>query len=313
MVQVNHRPPRRRFDDISQQQPVNELPRRKASQAPQQLRRHSHWRLFRYRLLIIKVRVKVFFIKAKRRPKLTGAVLMASLTLIIGLGIIIYPHKAQSQTELEYYQEQLDRVQSSVQIIKQQNKAVSDNLPLANQIEDYKNALVESLAACNKLDAQAEQTNKEQMKDYLNAINHGRQFCSDYEDVGDYAYKVSKATKQFIVQPLDNLTDQNTTSSINDLVEILGYTQTDLKKLKGNPLDDPALEEMIIGVENLQKTALTAQQSPTDINRRRLAEEAVKLKENLTTARLYFWTNTIKVDALDRSITRVRNEFAAKD
>jgi hypothetical protein len=305
MVQLRQQPPKRRFDTKvrPQRSPV------KNAQAP---RRYSRTQLLRYRLLILKVRIKVFFIKAKRRPRLSAGV-MASIVILASVGIIFFPRKAQSVTELEYYQQQLARVKDSVQIVKEQNPTEAEAMEIGNQIENYKDALVDGLGACDEIDTQAEQTNKDVMKDYLEAIAHARQFCSDYEDVADYARKVSKATKQLIVQSTDPLLDQSSTTVINDMVEIIGYTRSDLEKLKGGAFEDPALEEMIITIDNLQKLALETQKTPSAANRSKLAEEVKKQQHNLLRSRVYFWVNTIRVDALDRSLTRLSKEFNSKD
>lgn len=304
MVQLAPRPPQRRFDTNAQLQRAPTRPDRND-------RRPSRRHLLRYRLLVLKVRIKVFFIKARRRPRLTGSVLV-SFILIATAGILFLPRNVQSQTELDYYRAQLDRVKSSVGVVKEQTPREAEVEPLSNQIEDYKNALLDGLAACEEMEIQAEQVNKEVMKDYLDAVAHARQFCGDYEDVADYARRVSKATKQLIVLPTEPLSNPESTNSITDLIEIIGYTRTDLGKLNGSPLDDPALEEMIISIDTLQKLAEEARQNPTDANRIKLAKETAKQQDNLIHARIYFWTNSVKIDALDRSITRLRAEFNPK-
>lgn len=304
MVQLAPRPPQRRFNTNPQAQ-------RRPIQQPQSDLRPSRTRLLRYRLLVLKVRIKVFFIKARRKPRLTGSVL-ASLIMIVTAGILFLPRNVQSQTELDYYRAQLDRIKSSVGVVKEQNPREAEVEPLSNQIEDYKNALLDGLAACEEMEIQAEQVNKEVMKDYLDAVAHARQFCGDYEDVADYARRVSKATKQLIILPTEPLASAESTSSITDLIEIIGYTRTDLGKLNGSPLDDPALEEMIISIDTLQKLAEETQQNPSSANRTKLANETAKQQDNLIHARIYFWTNSVKIDALDRSITRLRAEFNPK-
>lgn len=233
--------------------------------------------------------------------------ILAVISVLAVLAIIFWPRQTQSQTEYEYLTQQISNIESYTATVKQENAREPSQAMLLNNIESYQNALLEGLATCEQIEIRINKADKESLKPYEDAITKTELFCRDYEDVVDYARKVSKATRQFIAYPDSLLLESQ--QGLNDLKEILGYTRSDLEKLKSYPLQDPALEEMITSINGLQKQTDKAISDGSPQKTAALVTNVEKQKNDLMTSRNYFWNNTIRVNAMDRSIDRLQKIF----
>lgn len=231
------------------------------------------------------------------------------LSLVVTAGITLWPRKTLSQTELEYFRQQIGIIKESTEVVKTENGRELEQAKYPNNIDAYKNSLLKGLVSCEQIDDHVNSATKEVLKPYLDSINQVRTFCGDYKDVVDYARKVSNATRQFITYDTKLLSDGSQNNSLQDMVEILDYTKIDLSKLQSYPLQDPALEEMLIVVENLQKLAQETSNKKSNEALVAFANEAAKQQNNLMLARNYFWNTTIKLKSMDRSISRLQDLF----
>lgn len=237
-----------------------------------------------------------------------GSGLMA-ISLIVAATILILPRKTLSQTELEFFRQQLSTIRENSKEVKKYNNQAIDQAVISNNIDGYNEVLLSSLVACEEIDTHVSMTSEEVMKPYIESINQVRLFCDDYEDVVDYARKVSKASKQLLTYDTRNLTDRQDGSSLTDTMEILTYTRTDLEELKGMPAQDPANEEMLIMIDTLLKEGDAVKKDNSWDSLRAYAENTQKLQTNFMTSRKYYWTNTVKIDALLRSVDRLHGLF----
>lgn len=235
-------------------------------------------------------------------------VVLGVLSFLIVAGILVWPKKSLSQTELEYFREQTAAIKQNDDVVQSENKREIEASMNQQHIEAYQQALLEGLATCEQIGNHLTQADKETIKPYQDSISQLRLFCNDFGDVVDYARKSSKATRQFITQPT-NLLESNNPQGLTDLQEILGYTRSDLEKLKSNPIKDPALEEQITSIDNLQKQTEEAIKANSPKTTAALLKKVNDQKISFLTARQYFWNNTVQIESLGRSIVRVKNLF----
>lgn len=125
-------------------------------------------------------------------------------------------------------------------------------------------------------------------------------FCRDYKTIADYAFKVSKATNQLLKYSPDE-----TKNNLSDINEIINYTITDLKKLKTHEFQDPALDEQITGLKSLQEQIDKIPPNPPQSSLSKFYKSFENQKINIFSARTYYWNNSVRIDALSRSIDRL--------
>ncbi len=228
--------------------------------------------------------------------------------ILVAVVALLLPHHATSISDREYIYDQLGQIKELTQQVDDQNGDIREKHPDNLQLDGYASTLAKSYGACESIKDRLATANKDTMADYKDAMNKVRAFCNDYEDVTDYARRVSGAIKQLVTYQSKNV-ETNSSTAVDEILEITDYTSTDLNRLDGNPVQDPALEELLIDVQNLQKAATLAKNNPTQTNLTNLKAELEKQQANLLNARLYFWRNTVYIDKLKPSIVRLQKDF----
>lgn len=245
-------------------------------------------------------------ISIKRRD-LIIAVLVASGLLTVGF-VALLNRDSFEQSQAKYYSQQLDKLKTDVQSINSHTARKDTATSVPNQINQYQATILDMLAACQGMDGRYEKIkNNPKAKSILQPMGMAQTLCKDLRGVNDYALDHSKTTKDFIVFPAD-MSNSPADSSLQKLQAILESTKTDLEKLKSNPINDPALVEQITLLQELQKQAGEAAG-----NSEKLSELAGKTKtrqSDFLNARGYFWKNTIGIDPLEKSITRLQAQFS---
>lgn len=217
----------------------------------------------------------------------------------------------RNDSEAEYYHQQLNIVKRSADIINGAiNKEIGDKLSLSQDIDAYNTALLDGMVACEEVGSHVQQASPKAMAPYKEVISEVRLFCRDFEDVTDYALRLSRATKQFVVWDSTSLSSsQNMTLSVVELEEIVGYALFDLRKLSRNGFQDPASDELIFNINKVQKQIDKTQASPTQSSLHSLKQTADAAQANIVHARTYYWNNTIRITALARSVDKLISQF----
>ncbi|MGI9028311.1 MAG: hypothetical protein ACR2FM_05745 [Candidatus Saccharimonadales bacterium] len=230
-------------------------------------------------------------------------IILGVLFCVIIAIVLLWPKKSALQTERQYYQQQVGSIKNSVEIIQAENDREIRDSQQKNRIETYQGALVSGLGTCQQIEGHIKQMDKTVLKSYQDKISQLQMFCNDFKAVADYGLKSSKATRQFVSTDIQN---------VNDLKEIVGYTKADLEKLKSSSVGDPGLGEQITSLDTLQKRAQQVQNGGSQPDIDALFRDSNAQKTNILTSRNYFWNNTIRIEAIHRSIIRIQSLFDEK-
>lgn len=238
------------------------------------------------------------------RKRALAGIIGIVLCVIIALVLLWPTQKSASQAELSYYRQKISSIKTAVETVQAENRReIQDSQQLKN-IEVYQAALSSGLSSCQQIeDRKNNKDAAKKLQDYNDEIDQFQLFCKDYIDVFDHALKSSRATRQFI---------STDTSDLTELKEILGYTKTDLEKLKSSPLSDPGIGEQITTVDALQNRIQQVQDGGSAQGAEQLIAESKVQRANIVTARNYFWNNTVHLDAIQRSISRIQTTFDDK-
>ncbi len=207
----------------------------------------------------------------------------------------------EKESTANYLRQQLGDVKISVGSIDEAMGQREKNGLTQSSLDIYHAHLNKSIVACNnireKIVDQAQEQKSQRINDYYHKISN---FCNDYIEVADYAFKNSRATRQLLTFNHQNIIENP--NNVKALVEILDYTKADLENLKNNHVNDPALSEQLRVVEDL-KIYYTNNVSGE------IAARLGKDQSHLLSARDYYWHNTINIRALTKSLDKLIINF----
>ncbi len=239
-----------------------------------------------------------------RRNLLIG---LAALILIIASTVLLVKH-LQGQTQAKYYGKQLELLKNDVAAIDSLNQRESLKGSLTDQVVLYQSKLTGIVNVCGNIAANADKTKDDpKNKRIAEQIKQVSTLCSDMVTVTVYAQKQADATRNFVLFPADSLSEQKNVASFTDTLRL---TKASLEGLKQDPINDPAVSEQIIILEQLQLLAGGADEKTTDFNA--LARQTSIHQVNFLNARSYYWTNTILIGDLRNSIASLQSEFNAQ-
>lgn len=247
--------------------------------------------------------------KLKSRWGIVGA--MGLIIIIISIALFS-AQKTSSNAQNDYFDQRLETIKQSSKEIETYISLHPRETARTDNLKAYTDSLLSASLACQEM-RQYAGTNGDEMSESLsNSAQQVNLFCTDLEDITDYARRVSRATEQLLTYDISLLTTDNTVKPVQDMHDILGFTRTDIAKLKTHPTQDPATEEMLAMLDASLQLSSAALADPSPVNRQVLTVDLSKLQNNLSTAKQYFWTNTVKIDAMQRSINRLQELFQEK-
>lgn len=222
-------------------------------------------------------------LRAKPRNKFMLAVLLVACIILVALLVV---RSAGSSSEADYFHSQLEVIRTSTASVQETTtEEVSVSLQPDN-IDSYQASLVEGYSACKQIEGYVKSADKKALEPYSDKISQLKQFCLDYENVVDYALQVSKALEPILTYQADPA----------GLSTSLQYAKQDLRKLNSHPLKDPALEEMVTGIQKLESSPVSS-------------AKLEKQRQHFIAARNYYWNNTVRINSLNRSIDRLLGLF----
>lgn len=233
--------------------------------------------------IIALMRLGVKTLLAKPRAKYVLVVLVAVAALVV----LVAARSAGNSKEADYFRSQLEVIKASTAAIQEVTTVEVTESLQADNIDSYQESLVEGYSACKQIEGYAQSANKQALTPYSDKIGQLKQFCHDYENVVDYALQISKALEPILTYPAGS----------SGLESVLRYAKQDLRELNSHPLKDPALEEIVIGLDRLESAPV----NPAKLE---------KQKQHFVAARNYYWNNTVRINSLNRSIDRLLGLFA---
>lgn len=216
----------------------------------------------------------------------------------------ISSRKVPDKAVREYYAKQLDELVLQVIIIEELQEYHEAQSPGRANIRRYEDALSGATSACLRLDAKYQEVkNLPLSRPLQDEISNVRRLCQDLEGVLGYAFRLSVKTQPFVLFSPDSI---NATSAekVGELKGILHGTKNVFHELKSDPINDPALPELIAYVETMQKSL----GEPSDHIRIQM-DELKTQQNNFMAARRYFWRNTVDIIALRSSVLKLRQQF----
>ncbi len=239
-------------------------------------------------------------------------IILSTITLVAVFVLLLLMKSRDSphNNQRKYYYDHLGslgkQVNSIKEIVEHESQEITERkkFPSSDGINDYENALSQAQEVCRQLsDYKNESPLPDNLADQISGINS---LCSDLAGVLAYAHRLSIVTKGFVLYRIN--TDQNTVGDINpdvvrDLNSLIDTTIPELQLLKSDPINDPAVPELIAYLETVQKAVNT---SP---NNAALFTALKAQQTNLVNARSYFWINTVQIASLQKAIDRLTNNF----
>lgn len=236
---------------------------------------------------------------------LGGAGLIISLSLLI----LFSAKQTLSNNENDFYRHRLATLKESSEQIRAHVSIHPEEASQADKVQSYTDNMLSASLACQEMRSHAGTHNVEVTESFSNSVQQVNLFCDDLEDITDYARKVSRATQQLLTYDTNPIATNDSLQPLQDTHDILGFTRTDISKLTTHPTQDPATEEMLAMIDTSLQVSSTTLANPSEVNRQALIDNLHKLQNNLGTAKQYFWKNTVKIDAMLRSISRLYGLF----
>ncbi len=246
-------------------------------------------------------------LKAMKTFTLNLPNLKMKVWLLIGLVLAIIillvaatTHTNDSSTgSRSYYFKQLGMLKQDVTKIKSIEHP-SNLQDTTLHLDEYRDALTSSIGNCREMDIRyVHAKNNKKLEKSLNKSAKVAHFCKDYETVASYAFKLASTTGPLLEYRLNSTLDSTQQSSLNDT---LASTKQDLEKLKKDPFNDPAGDELLVYVETIQKQIVTGN---TFILQNTLhAQQA-----NILNARRYYWDTTVDIFSIQHSLDKLQGQF----
>lgn len=255
-------------------------------------------------------------VKMLRKVKITKKILFLSVGLIViaAATILIASLRNGNTSAADSYSVRLKAIKGSVAEINRLNK--EEDPASKENIDAYESALLDSVASCRNLDILIRETSSANPSPELkDASSQAGKFCEDYVKVSDYARRLSKSTRQFILYPENNLgsdASRPAGGGLQDMDEIIGYTVSDLTKLKSDPLGDPALDEYITTLSSLRNEIKRTKTDPA-ITAGRIRSDFARQKSYFSSGKQYYWNNTIKITSIQKALDKLLAQFEAID
>lgn len=226
------------------------------------------------------------------------------MLLIIALTFWHFKNNSTHSTA-RYYAEQLGNLTDNIQSINSLIKDENYRNPSLKNIDNYHNALVGVLDTCRQMNGRYNRTKDDvAIKHLRDRMDQVSKLCADLEKVTDYARKQSEAIQDFVLFPSASLTSQENLPKFH---KILNKARSDLETLKQDPINDPAVPELLTLVDQMVEHTKDGSVNPNDLNT--LTNEVQTHQTNFLNARTYYWRNTIGIDALERAIIRLETQF----
>lgn len=247
-------------------------------------------------------------VSVRQRDLVISAFLTA---ILLAAGLFVFSARASyEQSQAKFYSGQLKQLKTAVQEINALNSRhpqhSEDSLP--EQIGKYQTSLAAMLKNCRNLDARYKDIKEAPRAQSLRErIDNANKLCQDLKTVLEYAAGQSEATEAFMAFQADMLSAPQADKKLAELQPVLDSAIKNLEGLKSNKVQDPGLTEQIALLQEVRQLSANAPGNPEVAAG--LAQKIKTHQNNLLNARAYFWTNTINIAALERSIDTLQNSF----
>lgn len=237
----------------------------------------------------------------KKRSLVVAALVTAGI-VIVAIGFVVVRIKKNAPlSQTQYYARQLDKLKSDVNSIGTLIHQEEGENITPDQTNKYHDTLVDMLGTCRQMDERYENIKNDLgSKDLKESTEKVSKLCSDLEKVTDYARRQSEATEDFVLFPGTSIDNQSNPSKFQ---AVLGKTKSNLESLQQDPINDPAVPELIAYIETLQ-TAVTSSSDNATISKLLNTQQS-----NFINARRYFWDNTIQIANLQKAIDKLIGTF----
>ncbi len=260
--------------------------------------------------------MKLFKLPAKLDKRIW---LMIALVVSLLLTTSVWIFRPSVSTEVEakkFYSQHLaslkDDINSLPDLMKSEEK-VDDNL------DKYHGVLSELIGTCSSLiGAKTDEILKKPLSQQIkDDISNTKKLCEDLMAVAKYSQGLYAALQPYLFMETESWPQPNTaefTERLNETADVVQYARSRLIKLDNSRVQDPALPELASQIDLTTKLIERIESvSKDNYEASKLTEELLKQihqdKKDFLDARLYFWNNTIKIEALKRSVTQLEDKF----
>lgn len=192
-----------------------------------------------------------------------------------------------------------------MQTINSLNARENKQNPLQDQIEKYDNTLSSIVNTCSEVRTEIKKTKDDPKLNSLKPRTEpADELCKDLDKVTIYARKQSSASKNFLLYPASSLQSKDNLPKVEG---ILKTSKSALEELKSDPINDPAIPEQLMLLQELQQKL-----QETSVDNAKINELARKIEDhqvNFLNARSYFWNNTIGIASLEKSLSNLQKTF----
>lgn len=241
----------------------------------------------------------------------TAALLTAFSADGINRGQNSHQAKAPDTNVRGYHREQLSQLSNHTTALADSLQA-ADARRLVTALDEYHDLQSEIIGSCARLvgsqnqSAQADDSVRQDTKDALSQIT---QLCGDLAPVARYTQDVFRYSRPYL---LYNYPSELSIADRQTVSQVVAGAIAGLQNIDNNFVQDPAKGELLTRLE-AQQTLLekitVAQNSgdsaAADAHYQELLENVSADQTNFLNARVYFWNNTIRIDALQRKITQL--------
>jgi hypothetical protein len=216
----------------------------------------------------------------------------------------------------EYYTRRLDTLQTDVSGIP--SILETDNNQIEAKLSTYEDKMNKISNNCQALLSKNKDMSKTP-KDLRQQTEKVHKLCTDLIAITIYSSALYDSLHDYILLPSSSLPPVNSTEfgqRLNQSAQTIKTSQINLFRLDNSKIKDPALDELKLQLDDAMKKAKDAQEAlkAKDYETaERQASQLLKLtnqdKQDFLNARNYFWNNTVQIDALIKSIAKLKTDF----